>query len=251
MRIIQLTDLHIGQEGEDTYGVDVRKNLTDLLRAVQDLRPDQLVISGDLCYDVGDVEIYKWIKMRVDLLNIPYSIISGNHDDTTLMASVFGQEDMLIGGTLFYKRIFDGRTFLFLDSAPGIVSEEQLDWLSKELRTHQEEIFVFIHHPPMLSGVPHMDNNYSLENRDEVQRLFFDFPGRVNVFCGHYHVEKTLQKKNMLVQITPSNYFQIAQHQEKFVIDHYRIGFRVISLENGAWSSTVRYLEGHKLPTED
>jgi len=247
MRIIQLTDLHIGREGQDTFGVDVRKNLNDLLRAVYQLKPAHLVISGDLCYDVGDVAIYQWIKKRLDLLDIPYSLISGNHDDTTLMASVFGLEDMLIGNALFYKRIFDGQTFLFLDSAPGIVSEEQLDWLSKELRTHQEQIFVFIHHPPLLSGVPYMDNNYSLQNREEVQRLFFDFPGRVQVFCGHYHVEKTLQKKNMLVQITPSNYFQIAQHQEKFAIDHYHIGFRIITLQDDHWSSTVHYFDGNKL----
>jgi 3',5'-cyclic-AMP phosphodiesterase len=247
MRIIQLTDLHVGRESDDTFGVDVRKNLNDLLRAVHQLQPDHLVISGDLCYDVGDVEIYQWIKKRLDLLDIPYSLIAGNHDDTTLMASVFGLEDMLIGNTLFYKRIFEGQTFLFLDSAAGVVSEEQLDWLDKELRTHQEQIFIFMHHPPLRSGVPHMDNNYSLQNQEEVQRLFFDFPGQVYVFCGHCHVEKTLQKKNMLVQITPSNYFQIAQQQEDFAIDHYRIGLRLITLQDDHWSSTVQYFEGNKL----
>mgnify|MGYP006306231101 CR=1 FL=1 len=71
MRIIQLTDLHVGRESDSTFGVDVRKNLNDLLRAVHQSQPDHLVISGDLCYDVGDVEIYQWIKKRLDLLNIP------------------------------------------------------------------------------------------------------------------------------------------------------------------------------------
>jgi len=248
MRIIQITDLHVGKENEDTYGVDVRKNLTDLLQAVHAFQPDHLVVSGDLCYDIGDVNIYKWIKTRLDLLGMPYDLIAGNHDNSILMATVFGLEDMIIGDALFYKRFFDGHTFLFLDSGPGIISDEQLDWLSKELRTHQDQIFVFMHHPPILSGVPHMDKNYNLQNREEVQRLFFDFPGTVSVFSGHYHVEKTIQKKNMLVQITPSSYFQIDQHKNEFQVDHYRIGFRIITLFDDYWYSTVQYLDGNKLP---
>ena len=46
MRILHLTDLHIGEEGEDTYGVDVRANFLDILSKIPLMQPDLLVVTG-------------------------------------------------------------------------------------------------------------------------------------------------------------------------------------------------------------
>lgn len=247
MKLIQLTDLHIGKEGENTYGVDVRQNLADLLNAIRKLEPDHLIISGDLCYNEGEAEIYKWIKDRVELIGVPFDVIPGNHDNAIVMAGVFRQQSLLVGEELFYKKLFGSHTFLFLDTTKGIVSDRQLAWLSDHLDSHHGQLFIFMHHPPILSGVPHMDENYSLKNGEDLQRLFFNYAGNITIFTGHYHVEKTIQQKNMLVQITPSAFFQMDQTSPTFNVDHYRIGFREITLLDDYWYSTVYYLEGKKL----
>ena len=70
MRIVQITDLHVGREGEETYGVDVRANFRKILQAARQWRPEYLVLSGDLCYRDGDVAIYHWIREQLDELGI-------------------------------------------------------------------------------------------------------------------------------------------------------------------------------------
>ena len=42
MRIVQITDLHVGQPGEDTQGVDVRANFLKIKAAIEELQPDHL-----------------------------------------------------------------------------------------------------------------------------------------------------------------------------------------------------------------
>ena len=54
MRIIQLTDLHINREGEESRGVDVRSNFCDILKGLPKWRPDEIVITGDLCMTDGN-----------------------------------------------------------------------------------------------------------------------------------------------------------------------------------------------------
>jgi Icc protein len=89
MKIIQITDLHIGKEGESSFGVDIRRNFLDILKAVKTLKPDFLAITGDICFDVADKKVYAWVKSHLDFLNIPYAVIGGNHDESVMMAKAF------------------------------------------------------------------------------------------------------------------------------------------------------------------
>ena len=244
MRIVQITDLHVGQEGEDTYGVDVRANFLNVLDAVRKRQPHHLVLSGDLCYRDGDPGIYQWIFEKVEALGIPYDIISGNHDDPVMMANAFGRSHLLKGGELYFFKELDGRPALFLDTTTGVVSERQQAWLREQLQRIGQEAIIFMHHPPLEGGVPFMDSRHALRNRGEVQSIFLSHPYNVNIFTGHYHVEKAIRKKNILVHITPSCFFQIGQESEEFQVDHYRIGLRVINWENGVMMNGVHYLNG-------
>jgi Icc protein len=242
MRIVQITDLHVGREGEDTYGVDVRGNFLKILHLVQQKNPQYLVLSGDLCYRDGDAEIYHWIKKKMDELNIPYEILSGNHDDPVMMAKSFNRKELLKGEELYFKRDFQGRPVLFLDTTTGFVSPQQQEWLKDELRQLDEEVMIFMHHPPVEAGVPFMDNKYALQNKEKVQAILFEHPHNISIFTGHYHVEKVIRKRNMVVHITPSCFFQIGQESTDFNVDHYRIGLREINWNNGVMMNTVHYL---------
>lgn len=242
MRIVQITDLHVGQPGEDTYGIDVRANFLKIKAAIEQLQPDHLVLSGDLCYRTGERTIYKWIREHLNQLNIPYDLISGNHDDPVLLAEAFGIMELLKNRELYFSRIIHGRPFLFLDTTTGVVSERQLKWLQEKLDDLDQPLVIFMHHPPLFADVPFMDGQHALKNKKDVQDILFSFKKEITVFTGHYHVEKTVRKKNVVVHITPSCFFQIDQHSEEFKVDHHRIGLREIKLVDGLIMNTVKYL---------
>ncbi|MCI5083174.1 MAG: metallophosphoesterase [Saprospiraceae bacterium] len=242
MKIVQITDLHVGREGEETFGVDVRANFLKIKQAILKEKPDHLVLSGDLCFDKGDKVIYQWIKEHLDEINIPYDVISGNHDDPVMLAEIFELNDNLHDQQLYFAKNLGGYPFLFLDTTTGIVSQEQLHWLKTELAKHDREVVIFMHHPPIKANVPFMDSRHALRNKPEVQQVLFNHPHPISIFTGHYHVEKNIRHGNTIVHITPSCYFQIDQKHPEFKVDHHRIGFREITLENGTIMDTVKYL---------
>ncbi len=243
MRIIQLTDIHLPEGGEDTMGIDIRSNFKSVLSAIENEQPDHVVVTGDLCFHKGSRKIYEVIKMKLDKLDLPYSLICGNHDNPETLASVFNIEHLLVGEELFYKRKLGNKTALFLETSRGFVSDQQLSWLDKELSQLKGTALIFMHHPPLLAGVPHMDNQYALQNMVEVQQLLFSYPTMITIFCGHYHVEKTLCLNNLVVHISPSVFFQIDWRVSSFRIDHAKPAYRVIELlKDGSVRSTVVYL---------
>ena len=247
MKIIQITDLHVGQEQEDTYGVDVRANCTNILQKAKALKPDALVLTGDLCFRDAQRGIYQWILPQLEALEIPYYLIAGNHDESPMMAHSFDLVDLLTEGELYYKEKWGDWPVLFLDTSAGYVSKPQLKWLEKRLSKLEDKVIVFMHHPPIKCGVPFMDNKHSMQHKKQIQKLLYAFPGQVNVFCGHYHVEKVIRSQNMLLHITPSCFFQISQQYEHFEPDHRRIGLREITLDGDQLMSTVHYYKGKKL----
>ncbi len=249
MRILQLTDLHIGERGEDTFGVDVRANFCAILQEIRHNKPDHIVLTGDLCFNTGQLETYQWIYNQMQALGVPYSVIPGNHDDSDQIASVFGLQDQLQKGQLYFSSTMAGNQAVYLDSGPGVVSEEQLTWLRKQVQSETGRLVVFIHHPPALAGVPFMDINYPLRNYEEVQEILLETDRKIDLFCGHYHVEKTLSISNLRIFITPSLFFQMDQESPTFQVDHHRIGYREIVLGARSLKTKVHYLEGHVLQT--
>ncbi len=246
MRVIQLTDLHIGGVAEPTYGVDVRSNFLQILGEVRFAKADHVVLTGDFCYQNGDLEIYQWIKDRLDKLDIPYDLIPGNHDDADLMAQTFNREHLLNQGEFYFAKKFDKWICLFLDSSRGKHSDLQLKWLKRQLHQANEPVIIFMHHPPVKVGIPYMDDNHALQDIDAIQRILTAYPHRVQVYTGHYHVEKTIQFDNVCVQVTPSCFFQMDQSSLTFKVDHYQIAMRIIDLSSNRIASTVRYFEGQK-----
>ncbi len=242
MKIVQITDLHIGLEGEDTLGIDVKANLERLLGKVRQLGPDLLVVSGDLCFRDPHLDIYQWVKPRLDALGIPYELISGNHDDPVQLARVFEKTAYVHKGELFFSLPQGKRDILFLDTTYGKVSLDQLRWLERALRKQPGEVLLFMHHPPLFGGVPHMDNQYALQNQEAFAKVVHLHPHQVHIFCGHYHVDKVLHRGNMTVYITPSSFFQIDQHQEDFAIDHKRPGLREIIVDDRGFRTSTFYV---------
>lgn len=228
MHLIQISDLHIGTADELPFEVDVRANFLKMLRSIQQENYDLLVISGDLCYDEGDPAIYIWIKAQLEAENIPYVVLSGNHDDTNLLAEAFGLNEYNQHGQLYYAGKEEEPPLLFLDSGCGRIQAHQLSYIDNYLRKHQQPITIFMHHPPLPMGVPYMDNNHALQNGAELVALLTAHSYPVHIFTGHYHVDKSLQHKNLSIYITPSTFFQIDWRANDFLVHHHRCAYRSI-----------------------
>lgn len=247
MRILQITDLHIGGVHEDTFGIDVRKNFNTILDKARSSAPDHIVITGDLCYESGNKDVYNWIHAKLESLNIPYSIIAGNHDNSSMMAEVFGLNNLMQKESLYYNLQFEGHKVLYLDTSRDVLPKDQLQWLKAELSNGEGRVVIFMHHPPAQVGVPFMDENYPLKNYEEVQKILLEVDREIHVFCGHYHIEKTLKIENLNIHITPSTFFQLDQQSESFKVDHHKIAYRELDWSSSGFDTQVHYFQGHNL----
>lgn len=245
MKIIQITDLHIDLSEDLPVGIDVKKNFLKILNATRLRKPDHLVVTGDLCYRDGENKIYRWIKIQLDRSGIPYDIIAGNHDNSVMMANAFSLDHLLTDDELYYSKKFGKQHCIFLDSSKGRHSENQLKWLKRQLHNSSQEVLLFMHHPPTLCNTPFMDDNHALQDIEAIQKVFFQHPHPIHIFSGHYHIETTIQIKNILVHVTPSCFFQIDRQVEEFKVDHHRIALRTIELENQQLQSGVYYFDGN------
>ena len=243
MRIAFITDLHIGADGEKPQGVDVRQNFLNALNFLPEIKPACVVIGGDICLETGDRAVYEWAKQRLDELPYPYYIIAGNHDESPMMAEAFNLTHHLHGSELYYALPLEGHPALFLDTAKGRMSPAQWTWLREYMAALSgNNLLVFMHHPPLPADVCYMDANYAFSQSDEFYDLVKDLTCHVTVVCGHYHVEKVVQRGNLLTLLTPSTFFQLKHDSPGFCVDHLKIGIREINLTTHGTNSTVHYI---------
>ncbi len=245
--IAQVTDIHIAKEGESPNGIDVRANFLKVLEEVKRAKVDYMVVSGDLCSQVGIIEVYQWVKRHLDATEIPYFIMSGNHDNPAMLAEVFGLTHLLQNRELYYSHKIEGLgQLIFLDSTTGMVSSPQLSFLTDSCKDVNEPQLLFMHHPPTLAGVPHMDNNYALQNIEEVQSALKNCASKPQaIFSGHYHCGRSvcLSDIDITTYITPSSaYFQLNPDIDHFEIGSYRSAWRKIVWDGKSLRTNIKYV---------
>lgn len=245
MRIVQLTDIHVSLPHEETRGIDTRENFITILHEINQVKPDLLVITGDVSFKAPHQEIYDWVAEHLHRLDYEVLIIGGNHDDITMIPQRYLPAHLTADHERYFSRMQEDETnLIFLDTHEARMSETQLSWLSNQLSLGTRQI-IFMHHPPVYAGVGYMDLNHAFKSMDEFQSVLSESQQPVPIFCGHYHVEKTIHFDRASVHITPSTFFQIVHDQDEFGVDHKRIGFRIIDVAETIMHR-VEYFEGHK-----
>jgi len=241
--IAQVTDTHIGPMNIKYRGIEPRRQFLDVLRALTKMKPDLLVLSGDLAAVEGEPEAYAWIRDVLVELPYPYLVMAGNHDHVVRMNNAFQlQETDISQGMLFFNRTIKDKRLLFLDSSPYRIAKQQLEWLKEELNDYHKQVLLFVHHPPLRCGCTFMDDHHGLQNGEEVWQVLEQFPQVQHIFCGHYHTEKTIIQSGKSVHLTPSTVFQINAESPKFGIDHTNPGWRMIEWDDTQVHTYVKYL---------
>jgi 3',5'-cyclic AMP phosphodiesterase CpdA len=140
---------------------------------------------------------------------------------------------------------------LVLDTSAGELDSIQLNWLQNELlnaekyqksedQVSKPSIIIWSHHPLIRVGLGHMEQKYSLKNRQEVEQILKQSELEIKVLSGHFHGERTVSKQNITQMITPSM-FQINFDKEKFTLDLEHPGYRMVYLRSNAFETSVRW----------
>jgi len=197
LRILQLSDPHLlADPGGLCRG---RPPWTMLQSALEQawhllvadgLRPDQLLITGDLCQD----ESWGGYRRLAELLAAsplaalpPPWLLGGNHDHGLRLRAALGRKAVIAPAVVDCE----GWQVLLLDSQlpgrlGGQLGARQLAWLDRQLAASDRPLLVALHHPPgpigdpMLDGIA-LDDGPALLNRLRAS-------GRLRgVVFGHVH----------------------------------------------------------------
>jgi 3',5'-cyclic AMP phosphodiesterase CpdA len=192
--IAQISDLHIKGPGALAYGkVDTAAALS---RCVAELnrftpRPDLVVISGDLA-DTPTPDEYAHLLRLLAPLQIAFVAIPGNHDDRAMMrAALPAQPYAAAAGALNLVRAVGAIDVVLIDSMTpgrnfGTLEPDTLAWLEATLAGSSRPALVFLHHPPFVTGIAHMDVQ-NLRNAEALAALVAKHQRVRLVAAGHVH----------------------------------------------------------------
>ncbi len=209
--VAQITDLHIKRPGEKAYGtVDTAAALSRCVSHLNSLqpRPDVVVISGDLV-DTGTDEEYAHLKRLLALLEMPVVAIPGNHDARDAMRRAFPDQPYAAAdGALNVAQVAGGLDLILLDSsvpgAPhGRLDDATLAWLDKTLSASARPALIFLHHPPFLAGIWHMDRQ-NLHNAGALAAILRKHPRVRMLSAGHVHRATTTSFAGIPAMICPA-----------------------------------------------
>ena len=194
MKLIHLTDTHLVPKGSKLFGRDPRVVLDAAIADINAHHADAelLVLTGDLTH-WGEPEAFANLAEALAALKLLIRLLIGNHDDREAYRKAFPSEHFDNAG--FAQSALDvsvGR-FLFLDtvrdgSHAGLYCERRQRWLREELeRAEGRDTFLFMHHPPFITGLPQIDR-IGLRNRDEFRAVLEPFRHQIrHLFFGHLH----------------------------------------------------------------
>ncbi len=253
--ILQLSDLHVMADPHARLkGVCTRETLAAVLRHVNagvaagKWNFDAVVITGDFTHDETPAA-YEAVKELLSDWLPRCRIIPGNHDDRSVLRSVFGEQAPRAGEFINFScetasPETDAWRLIGLDThVPGKLYGElptsQLEWFAKELETHAAEpTLLFMHHPPTPIGSPWIDDIGLREPAAFLNLIGQHSQVRI-VATGHVHQEFTTSLGGATLFCTPSTGVQFLPQQETLVCDTAPPGFRVFRLDGNAFETEV------------
>jgi 3',5'-cyclic AMP phosphodiesterase CpdA len=182
MLLAQISDIHAtpGYEGLD--------RLAKVAEWLHGLRPDLLVITGDLVDDDWQ-EGYKTIGAILRTMSCPVHVIPGNSDCRDMMHQEL-VEFCAASQPMHFSRDLAGLTCLGLDvTVPGASHGDaapHCDWLQRALEPGRPSV-IFMHQPPIETGIVPLDAVMCRNSDAFAEVLENAGSGVLAVVCGHVH----------------------------------------------------------------
>ncbi|MGX8011742.1 phosphodiesterase [Mesorhizobium sp. ORM8.1] len=193
MKIIQVTDVHLGRRGQIRYGADLHDRLDRCIDHINARHADATlcIFTGDLT-DAGDTQAYADLKAALNRLSVPYRLLPGNHDRRANLIAAFPDNGSDDKG--FVQSVVDtqeGR-LVFLDSlaegrVTGELCDDRLAWLDARLgEAAGKAAYIFLHHPPVELGLSLLDP-LGLEQPQRLLDVLTRHGNVAYIFFGHVH----------------------------------------------------------------
>ncbi len=180
MIIVQLSDLHVGSQF-------LPEVFETLVKEVNELKPDVIVITGDLTNE-GLMKEYEKCKSLLTKFNTQKIIsISGNHDYRNT-------------GYLLFKKFFPFQTVNELDDDivlvtvgtarpdrnEGEVGYRQNLWLERTMKKYKDKVKIVAMHHHLIAIPDTGSDQLTVVDAGDVLRIVLDTKVDV-VLCGHKH----------------------------------------------------------------
>ncbi|HEV7345066.1 MAG TPA: metallophosphoesterase [Devosia sp.] len=204
MIIAQLSDIHADGSARSLDRLDA------VVRWLQPLRPDAIIVSGDLAEEAHE-ECYPEVRRRLESLDAPYFVVPGNVDDHREMQRVFGdrfgwgeERPLNVSGLVGEGQLRVIGLDVTVAGAHHGDARPVLDWLGQELNSGGPPALIFQHQHPFLCGIDGKDRNICYGG-DELARLIETASDPiVGLTCGHVHRPMFTRFANRPATMSPS-----------------------------------------------
>jgi Icc protein len=245
LRLVQITDLHFGEQPGDLLGAGINTDVTfaRVARRIHQLQPDWIVATGDLAQD-PEPEAYRRLAGVFAGLPAPVHALPGNHDAPGLLLRHLGPEQ---GGQ---RRVVRGNwQLLLLDSThqthshKGRLGPAELGWLQRTLEnTAEYHTLICLHHHPLAVGSAWMDR-IGLQDASQLFDCMMGHSRIQGVLFGHVHQTVELEHQGVRLFGSPSTCLQFSPRREQMAIDSLPPGLRYFDLHgDGRLNTRVEYL---------
>jgi Icc protein len=243
VRLIQITDCHLGARVEDVLlGINTDQSLRDVLQNIKldGKEISAIVCTGDIANDSHPECYSRFVSIVREEFSVPLAWVPGNHDHRDVMAQ--GEYQSLAESRLL--RVGEWQVLLVDSSVVGEVhgevSERELSHIAKILdATPEIPTIVALHHQPIVVGSAWIDK-YIIQNATELLTLLVKYAQVKLVMFGHVHQEFTGQYKHIQLFATPSTCAQFKPGCEDFTVDTLMPGYRWFDLNaDGSFSTGV------------
>lgn len=248
---VQITDTHLfSDEKGELLGVNTLESFQAVVSDIQqkELKYDALIMTGDVSQDHTDAS-YARFEQGIQPLQKPCYWLPGNHDYQPSMRSVYPSEQIqqdthLLVGQHWQVILLDSQ---HQGSPHGILSEQQLQYLSDTLAQYPERYtLVLLHHHSLLVGSEWLDQ-HCLHNSEQFWQVVKPYSKVKAVLCGHVHQDFNQQYQGVDVITSPSTCIQFKPQSKDFALDAVSPGWRTLTLKaNGQVETQVYRLAGDK-----
>lgn len=219
-KIAHVTDVHLEEQFPIEQGVETKKNWRRVLKDIASRNINEMIFGGD----IGEKSSHLYFFESLE--NFELSFVLGNHDEFSEVKKYYRNKVVENKDELFYSLEDAYYRYIYLDSSAGSISQKQLDWLIKELKT-DSQVVIFIHHPILAIDVE-IDKKFPLEGREEIKLILQKAKKAITVFCGHYHINDESLFDNIKQYVTPAVSFQVEKDPNEIKIDSKTFGYRII-----------------------
>jgi len=237
LKLIQLSDIHVGSQFQES-------KFNQVIEEINELKPDAILITGDLTNEGLISEYEKCKKLISKLICKKIITISGNHDYRN-------------SGYLVFKKFFPFETVNELDNDivlvtigtarpdrnEGEVGYRQNLWLERTMKKYQNKIKILAMHHHLV-GIPDTGSDrVTVIDAGDVLRTILDTKVEL-VLCGHKHRPWIWNFKDLSIV----NAGTASSDRARGLFEN---TYNIITIENKKIMVDLKFVGGKRMPLED